>query len=284
MQAIVITGASTGIGRACALALDALGFDVFAGIRREQDGEALRQAGSERLTPVHLDVTQAESIAAVRALVEERLDDGGRFAGLVNNAGTTVPCPVEFLPLEEFRRQLEVNLVGHLAVTQAFLPLLFRDRGRIVNVSSAGGKVGPPLMATYAAAKHGLEGLSDSLRIELGWSGVHVSVIEPGAIATPMGGKLIRDTETWLSGLPAAGREKYGAALQAMATGVSGSAAKGSDPDVVARAVVHALTSRRPRSRYPVGSGAKPMIFMRRILPDRWMDRMLVSALGLTKQ
>jgi NAD(P)-dependent dehydrogenase (short-subunit alcohol dehydrogenase family) len=257
-----------------------MGFDVFAGVRNDVAGKALQKAASGRLVPVHIDVADAASISAARELVAGEVGDAG-LSGLVNNAGTTVPCPVEYLPLDEFRRQLEVNLVGHLAVIKAFLPLLRRRRGRIVNVSSVGGKVGGPLMAPYVAAKHGLEGLSDALRLELAPHGMHVSVIEPGLIATDMGGKLIRDTEVWLGALPPEGQHQYGAWLQAISRNVGRESAKGSSPDVVARAVAHALTSRRPRTRYPVGAGAKRMVTLRRILPDRVMDRIMNRALGL---
>jgi NAD(P)-dependent dehydrogenase (short-subunit alcohol dehydrogenase family) len=281
MRAVVITGSSTGIGRACALTLDGMGFDVFAGVRSQEDGRSLRRAASRRLVPVHLDVTDGTSISAARRLVAERVGAAG-LAGLVNNAGTTVPCPVEYLPLAEFRRQLEVNLTGHLAVTQAFLPLLRRGRGRVVNISSVGGKLGGPMMAPYSAAKHGLEGLSDTLRLELSGSGMHVSVVEPGFIATSMGGKLERDTEAWLRRLPADGRSRYGRSLRALAATVSREAANGSPPEVVAGAVAHALTSRRPRTRYAVGAGAKRLVVLCRVLPDRLMDRLLLRAVGLT--
>jgi NAD(P)-dependent dehydrogenase (short-subunit alcohol dehydrogenase family) len=279
MQAVVITGTSTGIGRACALTLDAMGTRVYAGVRRPQDGEALRSAGSSRLTPIVIDVTEPESICAARDLVTEQVGEAG-LAGLVNNAGTTVPCPAEYLPLDVFRRQLEVNLTGHLAVTQAFLPLLRHAHGRIVNVSSVGGRVGAPLMACYAAAKHGLEGLSDSLRLELGPLGIHVSVIEPGFIASAMPGKLEQDTDAWLRQLPKQARDTYGRQLTAMAARVSREATTGTAPEVVAGAVAHALTSRRPRIRYPVGAGAKRLLTLHRVLTDRWMDRVIGHATG----
>jgi NAD(P)-dependent dehydrogenase (short-subunit alcohol dehydrogenase family) len=215
MRSAVITGASTGIGRACALTLDGLGFQVFAGVRRTEAGEALRSAASERLVPVLIDLTDEKTISAAVEMVARTVGTRG-IAGLVNNAGTTVPCPAEFLPLTEFRHQLEVNLTGHLAMTQAFLSLLRLGHGRIVNISSVGGKIGGPLMAPYSAAKHGLEGLSDTLRLELGWSGIHVSVIEPGLIATAMREELERDTDTWLRSLPPEGRRQYGDALTAL--------------------------------------------------------------------
>jgi NAD(P)-dependent dehydrogenase (short-subunit alcohol dehydrogenase family) len=203
------------------------------------------------------------------------------LAGLVNNAGTTLPGPVEYLSLSGFRRQLEVNLVGPLAVTQALLALLRTGEGRVVNITSAAGKAGVPLMAPYVAAKHGLEGLSDVLRLEFRQLGVHVSIVEPGLIATTMGGKLQRDTADTISSLPDEGRRRYGPQLEAIAENISEHAASGSGPEVVADAVLHALTSDTPRTRYPVGEGAQRMLLMRRVLPDRRFDRIILKASGL---
>jgi NAD(P)-dependent dehydrogenase (short-subunit alcohol dehydrogenase family) len=183
--AVVITGASTGIGRACTLLLDALGFQVFAGVRKAEDGESLRRATSARLTPVFIDVTDEQSIAAAAKSVSQEVGDAG-LVELVNNAGIAIPGPLEYLTLEELRRQLEINLVGQFAVTQAFLPLLRKTRGRIVNVSSLAGKLTTPFNGAYSAAKHGMEAFSDSLRMELAPWGIHVSVVEPGTIATAM--------------------------------------------------------------------------------------------------
>ena len=280
MKAVVITGASSGIGRACALTLDNNGFRVFAGVRKEADGAALRAEASEALTPVYIDVTDEASITALAEQVGSAAGGAG-LAGLVNNAGTTLPGPVEYLPLSGFRRQLEVNLVGPLAATQALLPLLRAGHGRVVNVTSAAGKVGVPLMAPYVAAKHGLEGLSDVLRLEFLQLGVQVSVIEPGFIATEMGGKLQRDTVAAIHALPEEGQRRYGPQLEAIAENISQHAASGSEPQVVADAVLHALTSDKPRTRYPVGEGAKRMLMLRRILPDRGFDRIILKAAGL---
>ena len=279
MRAVVITGASTGIGRACALALDAKGFLVYAGVRRESDSRALR-AAAPRLRPVHLDVTDAASIAAVTGQVARETGDAG-LAGLVNNAGTTLPCPIRYLPLDAFRGQLEVNLTGPLAVTASLLPLLRRGRGRVVNVTSAAGRVAVPLMAPYVAAKHGLEGLSDVMRLEFRRYGVHVAVIEPGYISTDMRGKLRRDTEAVIASLPAQGRSEYAPQLTALADTISHHAANGSPPAVVAAAVEHALTSRRPRTRYPVGAGARRLLMMRRLLSDRRLDRLILRVTNL---
>jgi NAD(P)-dependent dehydrogenase (short-subunit alcohol dehydrogenase family) len=283
MRTVVITGASTGIGRASALALDRKGFRVFAGVRKEVDGDALRHAASENLTPVYIDVTEQESIAAMVALVADEVGHAG-LAGLVNNAGTTLPGPVEYLEMDAFRRQLEVNLVGPLAVMKALLPLLVLGRGRVVNVTSAGGKVGVPMMAPYVAAKHGLEGLSDVLRLELDQLGVGVSVIEPGFVATAMSGKLERDVAEAVDSLPEAGRSRYGGQLAAMADTISTHAARGSKPDVVADDVVRALTSKKPRTRYPSGAGAKRMLFLRRVLSDRAFDRVVRRMSGVERR
>jgi len=280
MKAVVITGASSGIGRACALTLGNNGFRVFAGVRKEADGAALQHAASGPLTPVYIDVTDENSITAIAEQVGAAVGSAG-LAGLVNNAGTTLPGPVEYLSLAGFRRQLEINLVGPLAVTQTLLPLLRTGQGRVVNVTSAAGKAGVPLMAPYVAAKHGLEGLSDVLRLEFGQMGVHVAVIEPGFIATAMGGKLQRDTLDAIRSLPDESRRRYGPQLEAIAETISEHAASGSRPEVVADAVLHALTSDRPRTRYPAGDGAKRMLLLRRILPDRRFDRVILKAAGL---
>jgi NAD(P)-dependent dehydrogenase (short-subunit alcohol dehydrogenase family) len=282
--AAVVTGASTGIGRACALMLAGHGWRVYAGVRTDSAAEELRAAaGSATVVPVRLDVTEETDIAAVRDRVAGELNAGG-LAGLVNNAGTTIPCPVEYLPLADFRRQLEINLTGHLAVTQAFLPLLRRPGGRIVNISSPGAKIAPPFMAPYVAAKSGLEGISGVLRHELRHAGIDVAVIEPGYVSTGMRHKLSRDTDAVLAALPAKAVDRYGAALRAVMAGVVEEAAHGADPDVVARAILHALTSPRPRTRYPAGPRAGRMLLLARLLPDRLLDRLVARMIKLPSE
>jgi NAD(P)-dependent dehydrogenase (short-subunit alcohol dehydrogenase family) len=280
VKSVVITGTSTGIGRACARTLDRNGFRVFAGVRQSADGDALRKVASESLTPLHIDVTDSASIEAMAEHVAAEAGEAG-LAGLVNNAGTTLPCPIEYLSLDDFRRQLEVNLVGPLAVTQALLPLLHKSKGRVVNVTSGAGKAGVPLMAGYVSAKHGLEGLSDVMRLEFRQLGVHVAVIEPGFVSTAMRGKLELDTDATVRALPDEGRRRYGRQLNAVSASISKHAAEGSDPFVVAADVLHALTSAKPRTRYPSGAGAKRMLVMRRILPDRRFDQVMMRAAGL---
>lgn len=280
--AIVVTGSSTGIGRACALSLDALGFRVFAGVRKGDDGESLRRAASDRLTPVFIDVADEQFIAAAAESVSQKVGDAG-LVGLVNNAGVAVPGPLEYLPLEELRRQLEINLVGQLAVTQAFLPLLRKARGRIVNVCSLAGKLTTPFNGAYSAAKHGIEAFGDALRMELAPWGIHVSVVEPGTIATSMPEKLLRDADAVLRNLPAEGREHYGEVFETYVRALAEHAQSGSPPQVVSRAIVHALTARTPRTRYPAGAPAGRMLMLYRLLPDWLLDRVILRFLGLPR-
>lgn len=280
--AILVTGASSGIGRACALALDAHGFQVFAGVRSDTDAAALRRDASSRLTPLFLDVTDAASIAAALEQIAQATGIAG-LAGLVNNAGVTIPGPLEYLALDDFRRQLEINLVGQLAVTQACLPLIRLARGRIVTISSVAGRLTMPFNGAYSAAKHALEALCDTLRLELAPSGIQVSLVQPGTIATSMGGKLVRDADAAVQALPPAGRARYGQAFQQLAAMMNTHAAHGAAPAVVVAAVTHALTAPRPRTRYAVGPGVRPMLTLARVLPDRLMDRIILRFFGLAQ-
>ena len=271
--AVVITGASTGIGHASALHLASLGFDVFAGVRRDADAERLRAAGSGRIEPLRIDVTEQATIDAAVQRVGESLDGGG-LAGLVNNAGIAVPGPIEFIPVEEFRRQIEVNLVGQMAVTQAFLPLLRRARGRIVNIGSIGGRVALPLLGPYAASKHAMEGLSDSLRRELRPAGIEVSLIRPGPIKTEIWERGNTTADELLARMPGV-EEHYGPAIAASRAWAAERAGEAIPPSEVAAVVADALTADKPRTRYLVGPRARLMVRLRELLPDRWFDALI---------
>ncbi len=251
---IVITGASTGIGEACALCLDALGFRVFAGVRNPADSERLSRAASDRLVPVQLDVTDAQSVRSAAAKVACALGDAP-LNGLVNNAGIAVASPLEFVPLDALRRQFEVNVVGQVAVTQAFLPSLRRGRGRIVNMGSVSGRFASPFLGPYSASKFALEALSDSLRLELRPWGIHVSIVEPGVIATPIWRKSLLAAEDLLAEMPEEAHTLYGRAIEAIRRRVDNIG--GIPAERVARVVAHALTARRPRPRYIVGRDAR---------------------------
>jgi NAD(P)-dependent dehydrogenase (short-subunit alcohol dehydrogenase family) len=274
--AVVVTGASSGIGEACARRLAGLGFEVFAGVRKAEDGERLAReiAG---MTPLRIDVIDADSIAAAAQSVSEQTQ--GRLAGLVNNAGVAVPAPIEHQAIDDFRRQIEVNLIGQVAVTQAFLPQLRAARGRIVNVSSIGGKVAVPLLGAYAASKFGLEGFSDTLRRELRPWGIEVSVIEPGTIATPIWDKGIASGDELQATMGAEAQRDYGPLIATVRTASEQGAKAGLPPDAVAKDVAHALTARKPRTRYLVGREAKSRALAARCLPDRFIDRAIARVM-----
>lgn len=279
-RAVLVTGASSGIGEACALHLDRIGFQVFAGVRRDADGASLRQQASERLTPVILDVTDVASIASAAGRIGGRRDGAGLY-GLVNNAGISVAGPLEFVPLDDVRRQLDVNVTGQLAVTQAMLPLVRLGHGRIVNIGSVGGKLSTPFVGPYSASKFAMEALSDALRIELRPWRIPVSLVEPGSIATPIWDKGQAAADEMEARLPARARELYGEAIAAVREMARKTAARGIPAGRVAAAVAHALTARRPRTRYPVGVDARIQGVIAGLVPDGLRDAIIAQQMGL---
>jgi NAD(P)-dependent dehydrogenase (short-subunit alcohol dehydrogenase family) len=280
VRAVLVTGASTGIGRATALRLDLRGWRVFAGVRREADAESLREEGSERLAPLTLDVTDATQIAAAAERIGAEVGEAG-LDGLVNNAGIGIMGPLETIPIDDFRRQIEVNLTGQVAVTQAVLPPIRRAGGRVVFVSSAGGRMALPFGGPYHAAKFGLEAVADSLRQELRPWGLEVAVIEPGSIDTPIWERAVSTYEEMAARAPARQQELYGRRLSALQEGARRTAARGIPPEKAARAIERALTARRPRTRYRVGLDAQGQVLLRRLLPDRALDRLLATFLRI---
>lgn len=277
---VVITGASTGIGEACALHLDKLGFRVFAGVRKQADGEALKGRASERLTPVPLDVTDERTITAAVETVARAAGDTG-LAGLVNNAGIAVAGMLEFMPLAALRHQLEVNVLGPIAVTQAFLPLLRKGPGRVVNIGSNSGLLSTPFLGAYCASKFALEALTDALRLELRPWGIKVSIIEPGSIQTPIWEKSSAAAKQLLEGLPRQAHELYGEAIEAVRKAAAKSAAAAIPAAAVARAVTHALTAKHPKTRYRVGTDATFQALLARYVPDRLRDALVARYLGI---
>jgi len=264
---IVITGASTGIGRACAVHFAKLGYEVYAGVRKSSDAEALKSEGA---TPVMLDVTDPKSIAGVAAAVA-----GVPLAGLINNAGIAVTGPLELVPVDAWRRQFEVNVIGLVAVTQAFLPMLRESKGRIVNIGSIAGRSALPGSGPYDSSKFAVEAVSDALRMELQSSGVLVSLIEPGAVATPIWEK----TSTDVAGLrdhPA--YAPYAKLMANIEKEAAGAVKKAVPVGAVVKAVEHAIEARRPKTRYVIGSDAWLFLALN-LLPDRWRDRLILSQL-----
>jgi NAD(P)-dependent dehydrogenase (short-subunit alcohol dehydrogenase family) len=258
MRTALVTGASSGIGRACAIRLLHSGWRVLAGVRRTGDAPE----GTEE---VLLDVTDAEQIRSAAERVDE-LD------GLVNNAGIALAAPLEFVPPEELRHQLEVNLVGQVAVTQAFLPALRRATGRIVFMGSIAGRSALPFLGPYAASKHGLEAVADSLRLELRPFGIHVSIVEPGTIKTPIWTRSAERADKLIAASDGRLGELYGERVAAFREVALKRGASGASADAVAKVVEEALTAERPHTRYLVGRDARLRAGFER-LPDRLRDR-----------
>ena len=289
-KAILITGASTGIGRACALYFDSIGFKVFAGVRREADGNALRENASARLTPVLIDVTDSESIKSALKFISGEMGNAG-LAGLVNNAGiVTASGLLEFLPIAEIRNLLEVNLIGHIAVTQAFLPLIRKGHGRIVYMGSIAGIMPQPYLAPYSASKAALKAITDSLRLEVKPWNIPVSIIEPGIVYTPMWDKAETVAEIKAKNFPREAFDLYGSTINSVVEILKNKKRikmVAVSIDEVARTVARALTVKRPKTRYIVGRDARLAAFLTWALPNRaidWLAMMFWRQLGLKKR
>jgi NAD(P)-dependent dehydrogenase (short-subunit alcohol dehydrogenase family) len=277
VRSVLITGASTGIGRATALRLDASGWRVFAGVRREEDAASLRDAGSERLAPLILDVTEPEHLAGAAARIEAEAERG--LDGLVNNAGVAIPGPLETVPLEDLRHQLEVNLFAYVALTQAVLPAIRRVAGRVVFLSSIGGRIAYPYAGPYHVSKFGTEALGDVFRQELRPWGVRVSIVEPGSIDTPIWERGQRNGDEIEAKSPRTNL-LYGSAIERFRGAMRETAERGIPPEKVAKAIAHALESPRPHSRYLVGLEAKLQARIMPLIPTPLRDRIVAFMLG----
>ena len=280
-QAVLVTGASTGIGRAIALHLDSLGFRVFAGVRKTEDGLRLAEQASPRFLPLRLDITDQDQVSRAAAEITEALGEGG-LHGLVCNAGIAVAAPVEFVPLSRMREQFEVNVFGHVSVIQAFLPLLRETKGRIVLTSSLGGRLAQPMLSPYCASKHALEAIGDALRLELKPWGMEVSLIEPGAVRTPIWDKGASAAQRMMNEMPKDVLQLYGVAIKTVRALAAREGERGINPHKVAVATAHALTSAHPKTRYVIGRDAQIGIMLRNMLPDRMRDRMMMRMFKIT--
>jgi NAD(P)-dependent dehydrogenase (short-subunit alcohol dehydrogenase family) len=269
---IVVTGASTGIGRASALALAKHGFQVFAGVRDETAAELL-EASHERITAVQLDVTSAEQIDAAVRFVARELGTAP-LAGLMNNAGIFSAAPLEFLPLGDLRLQLEVNVVGAVAVTQGFLPQLRESRGRIVITGSISGILTTPLVGGYCLTKAAVESIADSFRQELAPMGIPVSLLQLGAVETPLWDKSEAGAERFLASAPIELRPLYGGLIDQIEAMSVDHRNRAIAPEAIATHVVRAFTCARPRPRYILGGNVWSQ-FIISLLPSRWRDRIL---------
>ncbi len=287
----LITGASTGIGRATALRLHTSGWTVLAGVRDPAAGESLvteaadgQAGGRGRMLPLSLDVTDPAQLAEARERVDAQASSAGVSSrggldALVNNAGIGIGGPLELISAEDLRKQFEVNVFGQVEVTQALLPALRRAGGRIVFVSSIGGRVATAFTAPYAASKHAIEAFGDALRVELHSSGVRVALVEPGSVATPIWDKSRAEAER--VSIPPELEQAYGRIPAAMGKVLEDTARRGVPPERVAETIERALTSPRTKARYVVGTDAKAMLLAKRLLPDLVFDRVIRRALGV---
>ena len=272
-ELVVVTGASSGIGRAAIEQLAGAGFHVLAGIRNERDAAAV---SSDHVEAVRLDITEEQQVASLARRVES--DPQARpLRAVVNNAGIAVAAPVEMIPLADWRRQFEVNFFGHVGVIQALLPSLLSSRGRVINISSIGGLVAGPTYGAYSASKFALEAMSDALRREVQPLGVEVVVVEPGAIATPIWDKGLAAAAALTSATTDEQRQRYKKLNDTAAQRARDAAANGVPPEQVATVITNAITVARPRTRYLVGRDAKITARLVALLPDRVLDRMIRS-------
>lgn len=278
-RSVVVTGASTGIGHACVKVLTGAGFHVFPAVRKQADAERLVAEFGAKVTPLLFDVTDVHAVEAAARQVDAALQ-GRTLLGLVNNAGMAVAGPLLYLRIEDFGRQLDINVTGQLVVTQAFAPLLGADRdrkgppGRIVMMSSIGSKNALPFAGPYAASKFALDGLSEALRRELMLFGIDVVIVAPGAVVTPIWDK----TEQAIAPF---GNTPYAPILEKMKTIMLDTAAKGLPAERIGEAVHTALTAAKPRARYTVTPNPF-QTFLTRYLPRRLVDRMIAGRIGLS--
>jgi NAD(P)-dependent dehydrogenase (short-subunit alcohol dehydrogenase family) len=281
-DSVVITGASSGIGEACALHLDELGWRVFAGVREPADGETLKAKASKWLVPVLLDVTDEASIEKASETVAAAVGEAG-LAGLVNNAGIGGGGPLEVVDLNDLRKVFEVNVIGLLAVTQAFLPLLRQGRGRIVNIGSIAGRAATPFIGPYSASKFALEALTDAMRMELRPWGIRVSIVEPGAVESRIWEKARQRADQLEATATPEAKVHYGETIVRVREAMARAAQRAIPARVVARAVAHALRATRPKTRYLVGLDARFRAVMAAWLPDRVQDWLLTRVLKLPR-
>jgi NAD(P)-dependent dehydrogenase (short-subunit alcohol dehydrogenase family) len=269
-ELIVVTGASTGIGAATAKELARRGFHVLAGVRREVDAEALRSV--DGIEPVILDITSDADVAAIADRVAR---DQRPLRALVNNAGIAVNAPLEVLPIAQWRRQFDVNLFGHIAMTQALFPALLASSGTVVNISSIGGKVALPTYGAYAGSKFAMEAVSDALRRETSGTGINVVVIEPGAVKTEIAERGIATSEELTATMSTPQRARYDTLLSAVTAQARSFDATGVPAEAAAVVIAKAATAARPRTRYTIGRDAAILARVSRVVSDRTMDRIM---------
>ena len=279
-RSVVVTGASSGIGKASVIRLSTNGWRVFAAVRRQQDADALRSEIGDCIETVLMDVADDGSIRTAVEEVTLRLGKEGLY-GLFNNAGIGDVAPIEFTPVDSIRKIYEVNLFGQISVIQAFLPLLRKARGRIVNTGSVGDHLSPPFAGALASSKAAFASLSSSLRLELRSQGIHVILVEPGSVNTPAVGKTLGAVEQQITSLPPEGVRLYAGSIRRMAAAFTKNEQAGSSPDVVAKVVEQAFNDRNPKTRYPAAKDAFLLIALSKLLPEKLLDLAILKKFGL---
>jgi NAD(P)-dependent dehydrogenase (short-subunit alcohol dehydrogenase family) len=279
-RTVVITGAGSGIGRACVSRVLQAGWRIFASVRKPEDGARLQSECGADVTPLIMDVTDRSSVSAAAQQVARQVGLYG-LNGLVNVAGVGVIRPMEYATPRDLQEIFDINAFGQIAVTQAFLPLIRAARGRIVNISSVGAHFAVPFGGLLNASKSAFGIMCDALRMELHPFGVHVSTIEPGAIKTPAVDKTLGHMDTVIANLPEPGRQQYGAMLKSFAPRAYAREMNGSPPEVVAHAVYQALTDPRPKIRYRVGKHSKLLSTLSSLLPETLFQSLLLRITGL---
>jgi NAD(P)-dependent dehydrogenase (short-subunit alcohol dehydrogenase family) len=281
-RAVLVTGASTGIGRATALMLDKIGYPVFASVRKTQDGDKLREAASPKLKPVLMDVTDEAAIARAADEIAAQVGGSGLW-GLVNNAGISFRAPLEFAPLNEFRRLYESNVFGLLAVTQAFLPLLRQTHGRIVNVSSLTALMVTPFHGIYSSSKMAVNGITEALRLEVKPHGVKVSLMIYGGVRTELWDRVAKMTADITNQCPPEFNSLYASGLKKALDYFTTRGRSGLTPEEAAQPIIHALTAENPKRTYYVGGDAKFSHMLSKVVPGKLRDRLILGSIGLDK-
>lgn len=279
LGSVVISGASSGIGEATAIYLDRLGYQVFAGVRRETDALSLVQKSSGTIIPIILDVTDEASITAAIDLVKMRSDSGGLTA-LINNAAIVIPSILEFMPIDEMKKEFEVNVFGLVALTKACIPLLRKAKGKVVNISSLSGKLSMPTIGTYSASKFAVEAISDALRLELKAWEIDVCIVQPGLIKTAVWEKSRGHGSRLWDSLPAEKKQLYATEFEIMYEYTKRSFQDGIPREKVAETIGKAVSAKRVKARYPVGIDTKIVVFLARFVPALLLDKIVTLFLG----
>jgi short-subunit dehydrogenase len=279
-RSLIISGTSSGIGKACVKSLDERGFKIFAAVRNIKDYKKIKSETSKNIIPLLLDLGDEKTIRSAYSVVSENVGESGLY-GLVNNAAIAIGGPMEFMPLKDIRRQFEINLFGQIAMIQTFLPLLRKGGGRIINISSTNGWISFPFMGIYCATKYALEAISDALRLELQKWSIPVSVINPNKIISPIWEKSIEITNRLFNGLPGDARSYYDTVLSGVIKTIRKTADTALSPDIIVEAVYHALTAKRPKTSYLPSFETKILFLISRILPKKILNIMIKKEMGM---